>query len=47
VVAGAPARVIADRQVAHAVAERTREALADIEMKTTRAARVHAAGCVD
>lgn len=47
VVAGAPARVIADRQGAHAVAERTRTALADIEVKTARAARAHAAGGAD
>ncbi|CAN5314491.1 acyltransferase [soil metagenome] len=47
VVAGAPARVIADRQVAHAVAARTREALADIEVKTARAARDHANGVAD
>jgi len=43
VVAGAPARIIADRRAAHALAERTREALADIEIKTSRAARDHAA----
>jgi len=43
VVAGAPARVIADRQAAHAVAEQTREALADIEITTARAARDQAA----
>jgi len=47
VVAGAPARVIADRRSAHAVAERTREALADIETKTARAARAHAAEGAD
>lgn len=47
VVAGAPARVIADRQDAHALAERTREALVDIEIKTARAARAHAAGGPD
>lgn len=47
VVAGAPARVIADRQAAHAVAERTREALVDIEIKTARAARAHAGGGPD
>ncbi len=47
VVAGAPARVIADRQSAHAVAQRTRAALADIEAKTARAARAHAAGGAD
>lgn len=43
VVAGAPARVVADRQAAHAIAEKTRAALADIEVKTARAARAHAA----
>lgn len=43
VVAGAPARIIADRQAAHAVAAATRAALADIELKTARAARAHAA----
>jgi hypothetical protein len=43
VVAGALARVVADRQVAHAVAERTHAALADMEVKTARAARAHAA----
>lgn len=42
VVAGAPARVIADRQAAAAVAERTRQALDDIGVKTARAARAHA-----
>jgi len=42
VVVGAPARVVADRQAAHAVAEQTRQALADIEVKTARAARAHA-----
>lgn len=42
VVAGAPARVIADREAAHAVAQQTRNALADIEAKTARAARAHA-----
>jgi len=47
VVAGSPARVIADRQVASAVAERTREALRDIEIKTARAARAHAAEGAD
>lgn len=47
VVAGAPARVIADRRAAHAVAEQTRAALADIEIKTARAARDHAAGSAD
>jgi len=47
VVAGAPARVINDRQVAYAVAERTRQALADIDIKTARAARAHAAGGAD
>jgi len=43
VVAGSPARVIADRRAASALAERTREALLDIEIKTARAARAHAA----
>ncbi len=47
VVVGAPARVIADRRAAHAVARKTREALADIELKTARAARAHAAGGAD
>ncbi|MDQ3504164.1 MAG: hypothetical protein M3446_00435, partial [Actinomycetota bacterium] len=47
VVAGAPARVIADRQAAHLVGERTRQALADIEAKTARAARAHASGGAD
>ncbi len=47
VVAGAPARVIADRQSAHLVGERTRQALADIEAKTARAARAHASGGAD
>lgn len=47
VVVGAPARVIADRKAAHAIAARTREALADIDAKTARAARAHAAGDAD
>lgn len=47
VVAGVPARVIADRQTAHALAQRSREALADIEAKTARAARAHASGGAD
>lgn len=47
VVVGAPARVIADRKAAHAVAQKTREALADIGIKTARAARAHAAGGSD
>ena len=47
VVAGAPAKVISDRQSAHLVGERTRQALADIEAKTARAARAHASGGAD
>lgn len=47
VVAGAPARLIADRQVAQAVAAQTRRALADIGVKTARAARAHAAESAD
>lgn len=44
VVVGSPARVVADRQKAHDMAETTRRALADIELKTARAARAHASG---
>jgi len=47
VVAGAPARVIADRQAASAQARQTRAALADIEVKTARAARAHASDGAD
>jgi len=47
VVAGAPARVIGDRRAAHAIAEQTRQALADIEIKIARAARAHAAERAD
>ncbi len=47
VVVGAPAKVVADRQAAHDVAAKTRQALADIEDKTARAARAHAAGVAD
>lgn len=47
VVVGSPARVIADRQAAHALAMRTRAALEGIEVKTARAARAQAAGAAD
>lgn len=47
VVVGAPARVIGDRRAAHALAERTRRALADMEPKTVRAARARAIEAAD